>query len=224
MDRVVQPLRDEVERLRARVEGLEGQNQQLAAAVAAKADASQVPAMQTFQQLTATVAAKADANHVPTIQVFQQLVAEVASRADMNRVPTEEQLQIMTLWTPIEGVGFACQKQGGHFELPSSVPAGASAILVNVVMRSGNESPNTWYHMDMWTCHGTWTNRRRICGWHYPGQNAISFNSENFEFAVNGMCGRTIFYTVVDPSSGDNWHGLEAQVLGYRLRDARAAL
>lgn len=103
----------------------------------------------------------------------------------------------------------------GFIEIPASaVPSSASRILVNVVIRSGSEGPNSWYHLDLWTTESAaGSNRQRIRGWHYPSQNAISFTSDNFEFGVAGS--RKLFWEWNDKSDGTNFHGANVQILGY---------
>jgi len=104
-----------------------------------------------------------------------------------------------------------------QYEIPSEVADNACTILVSIVLRSGNEGPSQWYHLDAWTYDGPeGTNRKRIRGWHYPSQHAVTFNSETWQFAIGGRFGRTLRFKWENLRSSHNWHGGEFVILGFR--------
>ena len=88
-------------------------------------------------------------------------------------------------------------------------------VLINVVLRSGGEKPNAWYHVDLWTLtdhNNKQKNMKRIRGWHYY-QNVLSFNSENMWFPVPSD--KKLYYLITD-TVHTNCHGGEVQIFGYR--------
>jgi hypothetical protein len=61
-------------------------------------------------------------------------------------------------------------------------------IIVNVVMRSGSEAPNSWYHMDMWTHMGQdGTNKQRIREWRGEWREEVQFRNVEFRRALLGQ-------------------------------------
>lgn len=99
---------------------------------------------------------------------------------------------------------------GGNF-----IPMDCKEVLVNVVLRSGNEAPSGWYHVDLWTLTGDdHKNLKRIRGVHNP-QNALSFNSENMWFPVETGSSK-LYYRVEDFPTENYRHKGELVVMGWR--------
>jgi len=105
----------------------------------------------------------------------------------------------------------------GAYTLPASVPQSATVVLVGVYMRSGNNVGQEGdFRMDMWTSQGARDDTQSTWGHHY-GQNAWSFNSGNFEFAVNGNFGRVIHHRTSVFGGSLNSYTCTARLYGYRV-------
>eukprot|EP01084_Bolivina_argentea_P106657 190811_1 len=101
------------------------------------------------------------------------------------------------------------------FSIPKSIDIKYNELLINVVLRSGKETPYSWYHVDVWTVTENGNNHKnmkRIRGWH-TAQSAIAFNSENMWFPFDSDM--KLYYLVKD-TPHSNCHGGEVQIIGYR--------
>ena len=110
-------------------------------------------------------------------------------------------------------LNFNVCNQPQHFDM--NIDEKYDEVLVNVVLRSGGEKPNAWYHVDLWTLTGdneSHKNMKRIRGYHYY-QSAISFNSENMWFPVKND--KKLYYFIKD-TVHSNCHAGEVQIVGYR--------
>ena len=93
-------------------------------------------------------------------------------------------------------------------------------ILINVMLRSGYETPHVYYHVDLWTLTKNNINNKelesknmkRIRGEHY-GQNSISFNSENMWFPIGND--NKLYYFIQD-TPHSNCQGGHVQIIGWR--------
>jgi len=149
--------------------------------------------------------------------VKNELDQMFAAKADAGTCYTKVEFDAFDVWTPMSFTRSLPHMEEFDFELPHEVADNARSILVSVILRSGNEGPNSWYHLDAWTYDGPeGTNRKRIRGWHYSNQHAIAFNSESWQFAVGGRFGRTLHFKWDSLRPSHNWHGGELVILGYR--------
>mmetsp|Transcript_69551 Transcript_69551/g.137628 ORF Transcript_69551/g.137628 Transcript_69551/m.137628 type:complete len:293 (+) Transcript_69551:81-959(+) len=149
--------------------------------------------------------------------VRNELDQMFAAKADAGTCYTKGEFDTFDVWTPVSFNKPLLHVEDFEFELPPAVADQACSILVSVVLRSGNEGPNSWYHLDVWTYDGPeGTNRKRIRGWHYPNQHAIAFNSETWQFAVGGRYGRSLHFKWDNLRPSRNWHGGEFMILGFR--------
>lgn len=147
-------------------------------------------------------------------QQLTSLAGNMATRQDI-----QDRKHWNSLDTPVVLGSFNWDNPGEilNFELPidgETIPLKCQEVLINVVLRSGNETPNAWYHVDLWTVTDNASkNLKRIRGWHYR-QSAISFNSENMWFPVEPSS--TKLYYQVEDTAHDNCHGGQVLVMGWR--------